>query len=416
MSDRRRGSSGWRAVALLLVAGGPACAGSGPQVPTSRTAIIDTRHGRAALVLDFDRMEGERTEIDRLLASHDAEVALISAPGAGIWKRLRDLAPPRVQITLVEACADGRTAACTREAGRFIEQLRDGPAWAPTGAIVEDEIAGSAAAPPTIVVPTGQFQINVIGPGGSWMERQAGRPVRLLRQIAVARTETTVAQFRRFVEASGYRPGKGCWHHTREQVWESHEDADWTKPVFSQGPDHPVTCITFEDATAYAAWLTAKTGHTWRLPTEAEFEFFNRSGHVGRFGVDAPSVTDLCAKTNGADQTSGLAYANACDDGFAATAPAGSYPANAFGLFDTTGNVWELTTDCVGREFVRVLKDRLRLAPSNASASGSTDCRGRHVVRGGAFLSSPGNLEPSYYRLEGYRANRTGFRVVRELP
>ena len=177
-----------------------------------------------------------------------------------------------------------------------------------------------------------------------------------------------------------------------------------------------MTCVTFDDARAYAAWLTAATGHTWRLPTEPEAEFFVRSGHSGRFGVDAATVTDLCSKANGADRASGLAYANACDDGFAATAPVASFPANAFGLFDATGNVWELTSDCMRRDIGRVLRDNLGLAPSDASTGGDSECPGRHVVRGGAFLSSPRNLEAVHRDIEAYRSNRAGFRLVRELP
>jgi formylglycine-generating enzyme required for sulfatase activity len=403
--------------ALLLAAVLTACSAppSSP-LPTSPVTFIDGRHGRVALVLDLDGADRDPAEVDRLLEGGTTDVGMISAPAGAGWRRAGAREPGRLRVAIVEACAGGRTEACARESTRFIAAWRNGLLGPPTGAVIEDAIPGWPAAPAAIVIPTGQFTTGDTGGRETWFAGYAGRSVHLVRPIAVARTETTVAQFRRFVDASGYRPGRGCQHHTRDQIWETHAVASWLNPVIPQRADHPVTCVTFEDADAYAAWMTAVTGHTWRLPTEAEAEFFVRSGHTGRFGVDAATIADLCSRANGADQASGLAYANACDDGFAATAPVGSFPPNAFGLFDATGNVWELTSDCMRGEVVRVIRDTVGLAPSDASTSGNSDCHGRHVVRGGAFLSSPGNLEVAHREIEALRSNRAGFRLVRELP
>ena len=403
--------------ALLLTAGLSACtAPPDSPLPATRVTPIEGQRGRLMLVLDLESPERDPAEIDRLLAEGTTDVVMISRPDGDIWKRVRAGAPGRLRVAIVEACADGRTDTCTREASRFVAAWRSAPLSPPTGTVIEDAIAGAPATATAIVIPSGQFRTGIATERDSWMAGFAGRSVRLSRPIAVARTETTVAQFRRFVTTTGYRPGRGCQNHTRDQIWQTHAVASWENPVIPQTAEHPVTCVTFDDARAYAAWLTAATGHTWRLPTEPEAEFFVRSGHTGRFGVDTAAVTDLCSRANGADRASGLAYANACDDGFAATAPVASFPANAFGLFDATGNVWELTSDCMRRDISRVVRDNLGLAPFDASTGDDSECPGRHVVRGGAFLSSPGNLEAGHRDIEAYRSNRAGFRVVREQP
>jgi formylglycine-generating enzyme required for sulfatase activity len=412
-------SNGARAAcagALLAGAVLATCTTPPAQLPASRVTPLEGQRMRAVLVLDLESADRDPAEIDRLLADDATQVAMISRPDGAIWRRVRAGRPARLRVAIVEACAGGRTAACAREAARFVAAWRDAPLGPPTGTIIEDAISGSPPAPPAIVIPTGQFTTGVDAGNETWLSRHAGRSVHLVRPIAVARTETTVAQFRRFVHATGYRASRGCQSHRRDQIWVTHGVASWENPVIVQTADHPVTCVMFEDGQAYAAWLTTATGHRWRLPTEPEAEFFVRSGHAGRFGVDAAKVTDLCSSANGADRSSGLAYANACDDGFDATAPAGSFPPNAFGLFDATGNLWELTSECMGREINRVLRDNLGLAPSDASTGGDGRCYGKHVIRGGAFLSSPRNLEAALRDIENARSNRVGFRLVRELP
>lgn len=412
-------SEGGRAAcvaALLLSALLSACATPAAPLPGSRITPIEGQRNRTMLVLDVESTDRDPAEIDRLLADTATDVVMISRPDGAIWKRVGARTPARLRVAIVEACAGGRSDACTREAARFVSAWRDAPLGPPTGTVIEDAIPGLPPAPPAIVIPTGQFTTGVDAGGETWLSRHAGRSVHLVRPIAVARTETTVAQFRRFVEATGYRAGRGCQHHSHDQIWRMHDLASWESPVITQTAEHPVTCVMFENAQAYAAWLTTATGHTWRLPTEPEAEFFIRSGRAGRFGVDAATVTDLCASANGADRATGLPYANACDDGFAETAPVGSFPPNAFGLLDATGNLWELTSDCMGRDIGRVVRDNLGLAPSDASVSGDSRCHGKHVVRGGAFLSSPRNLEAAHREIEDARSNRAGFRVVRELP
>jgi len=287
----------------------------------------------------------------------------------------------------------------------------DGDRVATAGTVIADPLRSGGVAPSMVVIPDGTLRVSEADADSraAWMTRfTAGVP----RRIAVARTETTVASFGRFVTATGVRIEKGCRYHTVQQEWKLAEAASWSAPGFPQQDDYPVTCIAYEDAQAYATWLSAETSAPYRLPTELEFEFFNRAGHDGAYSADVRRVTDLCSKTNGADRSAQFAYAYPCVDGYEFTAPVGSFPANGFGLYDTTGNLWELTTDCWRSDYLRAAWHLVGFdAPPHIGS-----CHGRHVVRGGSFISSPTNLQIAKREIEGYRSTRTGFRLVRDLP
>ena len=167
----------------------------------------------------------------------------------------------------------------------------------------------------------------------------------------------------------------------------------------------PVINVSWDDAQAYAAWLSKKTGQRYRLPTEAEWEFAARAGMPGsRYWGDDPKLA--CLYANVWDQSFG------CDDGYAdKTAPVGSFRSNPFGLQDVLGNVWEWVADC--------WHDSYQGAPNDGSDwEDKKGCdSGRRVLRGGSWGS-----EPVYVRAAarlrnnpGYGNNFIGFRLARTL-
>jgi formylglycine-generating enzyme required for sulfatase activity len=177
-----------------------------------------------------------------------------------------------------------------------------------------------------------------------------------------------------------------------------------------------VACISFDDATAYVLWLQQKTGQSYRLLTEAEWEYAARAdtttvrywGDDVKTSCDYANVLDLKAKTTitGASNWSNFN----CDDGHAFTAPVGSYKANGFGLYDMLGNVWEWTQDC--------WNDNYSGAPTDGSAWTAGDCSKR-VARGGAWYVDPLLYLRAAYRYRGSNEGRGsggGFRVARSLP
>jgi len=184
--------------------------------------------------------------------------------------------------------------------------------------------------------------------------------------------EVTFAEYDRYVEATGaYRP----------------DDAGWGRG------QRPVIIVTWLDATAYAEWLSRETGKSYRLPTDAEWEYAARAGTATpySFGSD---VSKLCDYGNGWDQTAqrknGGAVDAACDDGYYRTAPVGQYKANAWGLHDVHGNVWELTCS----EYVSDYDG------SEVKCLSKSDASSFRVARGGSWSDYPRNLRS---------ANRTGF-------
>ena len=189
--------------------------------------------------------------------------------------------------------------------------------------------------------------------------------VRITRAFWLGQTEVTVAQFRRFVEAAGYRPeseadGTGGYGFnatydpstsTRGDAFEGRDPKySWRNPGFPQGDDHPVVNVTWNDAVAMAKWLSVQEGATYRLPTEAEWEYAARAGTRSRFNTgDDPR--QLLRGANVFDQDAAVhwphwrAFALNGSDGHAFTAPVGRFAPNAFGLHDMHGNVWEWCAD-----------------------------------------------------------------------
>ena len=139
------------------------------------------------------------------------------------------------------------------------------------------------------------------------------------------------------------------------QKWELQEGRSWRDPGFAQTGSHPAACLNWNDAQAYAKWLSGKTGKVYRLLSEAEWEYSARGqtqpGNYPRYFF-GDSEADFCKYGNGADQTAQKQIPGVkdwtvlpCSDGYAYTSPVGSFRPNAFGLFDMAGNVWEWVED-----------------------------------------------------------------------
>ena len=189
--------------------------------------------------------------------------------------------------------------------------------------------------------------------------------VRITRPFYMARHEVTVDQFRRFLRASGYVPqsiadGTGGYGYnpsydpastTRGDAFEGrHRRYSWENPGFSQAGDHPVVNVTWHDAKALADWLTSEEGRQYRLPTEAEWEYACRAGtsthyHSGDDPGSLGKVANVFDQDAAPHWEKWSQFAISMSDGYAFTSPVGQFEANAFGLHDMHGNVWEWTAD-----------------------------------------------------------------------
>jgi len=250
----------------------------------------------------------------------------------------------------------------------------------------------------------------VVLPAGSYRMGSPSYEVTIAAPFAIGRHEVTVADFGRFVDETGYSAGSSCRTYESGE-WESRAGRGWRNPGFGQSGRHPVACVNWNDAQAYAAWLSRQTGEEYRLPSESEWEYAARAGTAtARYWGEGES--GQCRHANGADASTKDRYSGwtvaSCRDGHVHTAPAGSFAANRWGLHDVLGNVWEWTEDCWNGSYAG--------APSDGSAWEYGDCA-RRVWRGGSWYNQPSRLRAvSRYRFTtGYRINYLGFRVARTL-
>lgn len=237
--------------------------------------------------------------------------------------------------------------------------------------------------------------------------------------LAVGKYEVTVGQYRAFIEDTGYQPSDSC-HVMRNvdgvEVYDDQPGYSWQHPSYPVEDNFPVTCVTWEDARAYADWLSRETGYDYRLLSEAEYEYATRAGtDTAYYWGDDPKRTEACQYSNQPDwtladhldnDTRGFRYRFQCDDGYPFTAPVGQYEPNAFGLYDMLGNAWEFVQDCWHDNYVD--------APADGSAwmtGGDCDVR---VMRGGSWGNTPWFARSSNRAqvLVNYAGHSFGFRVA----
>ena len=268
--------------------------------------------------------------------------------------------------------------------------------------------------PSMVVVPPGQF---VMGEDhysrmrdGSLRPHGPARRIDIKRAFAVARFEVTEAEFTAFVSASGYRIESDC----------GLSDQELADTVGRAPAALPVVCVSWRDANAYADWLSQLTGQSYRLLTEAEWEYVALAGSTEMWPWGA-TAEEICRYANVLDESAMAvlqehpvsrvpgAAAN-CSDGAATRSPVGRYAANAFGVYDMVGNVWEWVADC------SVLPYPDRPTDGSAVLLTSEACTHR-AIRGGSWRS---RLERQRVTFRGRdpedaRSDIFGFRVARSV-
>jgi formylglycine-generating enzyme required for sulfatase activity len=246
--------------------------------------------------------------------------------------------------------------------------------------------------------------------------------VRITKPFYLGTYHVTRGQFRQFVKDSGYKtdaekaaiPGALALNPEKEKL-EFKKKYSWRNVGFRQTDEHPVVNVSWNDAVEFCKWLSKKEGKTYRLPTEAEWEYACRAGTTTRYySGDDPET--LAKVANIADATFKAEFPSRdgtikASDGYVFTSPVGQFKPNAFGLYDMHGNAWQWCADWYGSDYYRKSPKEDPRGPKDDS-----EARGR-VQRGGSWPVSP-NLVRSAQRTmcnPDMRNNTSGFRVVRTL-
>jgi len=243
---------------------------------------------------------------------------------------------------------------------------------------------------------------SVSGEAGRADNEGPQHEVRIPKAFAVGRFVVTRGEFAAFASATGYKTDGGAYVWTGKE-WKLDPKKSWCDPGFAQDDSHPVVCVNWNDARAYIAWLNGVSGASYRLLSEAEWEYACRAGSSTPFWWGT-SITPEQANYNG-DYTYNRGPKGAYRQ---KTVPVESFKRNPWGLFQMHGNVWEWCEDC--------WNDSYKDAASDGSARTTGDCD-MHVLRGGSWYLYPQSLR-SARRVGISRVNRfnyIGFRVARTL-
>jgi formylglycine-generating enzyme required for sulfatase activity len=275
------------------------------------------------------------------------------------------------------------------------------------------DCADETPCPTMIVLPAGKFLMGSPDKEkGHQADESPQHEVTIPASFAVMKAEVTRGQFAQFVQEQKYQTTGGCYSWVKDK-FELNAKADWRNPGFEQTDLHPAVCISWNDAAAYAKWLSGKTGKTYRLLSEAEWEYAARAGSTTRYSFGDRSE-DLCSHANVADRTAKAEFKDwtiaECSDGFVHTAPVKTYRPNTWGLYDLHDNAWEWVADCWHKDY--------KGAPSNGSAWTSSCAGGeRRVLRGGGWSYFPDSTRSAdrNWNAPHYRNDNTGFRLARTL-
>ncbi len=253
--------------------------------------------------------------------------------------------------------------------------------------------------------------------------------VRITKPFYLGKYHVTRGQFRQFVADTGYKTesernqktGAIGWNPDTKE-FEGNKKYSWRNAGFEQTDEHPVVSVSWNDAVAFCKWLTKKEGKTYRLPTEAEWEYACRAGTTTRYysGDDPETLAKL---GNVADATAKAKFPNwkytiKASDGYVFTSPVGSFKPNAFGLYDMYGNARQWCSDRYGEDYYATSPTDDPTGPDTGSITEMgkiISLRDIRVVRGGSWFfwpfvagSARRNGDVQYNRLLS-----VGFRVAR---
>jgi len=260
------------------------------------------------------------------------------------------------------------------------------------------------------------MKLILVPPGDYFMGPFKGHHVRITRPLYFGVYEVTRGQFARFVDDTNFKtmaetkPGGMRLEDSAKPIkFEPQRRYTWRDPGFSQEDDHPVVQIGWGDATAFCEWLSRKEGKTYRLPTEAEWEYACRAGTFTRL-YNSHELEDGTKIGNIADATAKAVFPHwdrgvKSSDGYVYTSPVGRFAPNNFGLYDMIGNAGEWCSDWYDSDYYEHSPENDPTGPDKGTM---------HVGRGGGFTDVPGTRY-RYYGVDVYRRPDGGFRVVCEI-
>jgi len=245
--------------------------------------------------------------------------------------------------------------------------------------------------PQMVVLPTGTFTMGTPDDEMGRQDDESPRhPVTFTKPFAISRFQITAEEWAAYQKEAGIviadgddRPGRRCTN---------------SKPSYKQGPRQPAVCMSYHDVEQYVAWLSKKTGEHYSMVSEAQREYAARGGSAGPFPFEPDANYEISKNAN--------VYGP--KDGYSYSSPVGSFPPNAFGVYDMHGNVYEWVADCY--------HDSYSGAPADGSAWKEAGCK-VVSIRGNDWGEAP-IFSRSGNRNNAYADNRgdwIGFRVAREL-
>ena len=374
-------------------------------IALKQAEIIDNKNPRYLTVSRHIRGQLNQTIQQQTVLANLALDGLRIKPAQDYYARAKIILPKHPEVIALAKRLDE-----VRHYGRLKPNQFFTDAW-----------AMSNPAPEMVVIPYGSLQMGAPRDLTSALPQELPRhAVVFKRGFAIARNEISVGQFRQFIESTGYqtRATARRWSMVFDEKGGSmtkRENIDWHHDHLGRiaKDDLPVVHVNLDDAQAYAKWLSEKTGLVYRLPSEAEFEYVLRAGNdrIYPWGNQAPKKVVANLAGAGDKSTQNRSWGNAIAgyrDFHWGAAPVRSFPKEAWGTFDMSGNVEEWVQDC--------WHDSYQRAPTDSSAWVNPGCK-MGVTRGASWASSLDEARVSFRTETPMKTHnaRIGFRVVRAL-
>jgi len=270
--------------------------------------------------------------------------------------------------------------------------------------------------PEMVVVPSGNFIMGEKAKqGDKFRITEPKHKVTIAKPFAIGKFEVSREEYERFIIATGHDVGNNCW--TVEPGGSKYrKNRSYRVTGIPRVDSYPTVCVNWQDAKAYIKWLNTvmkREGKkaTYRLPTEAEWEYVARAGQSSKYD-DSKGIRNLCDYANFAGQETPYKWkVKHCTDGHKKLSPVGTFKPNLWGVHDMRGNVQEWVEDCAHFNYTG--------APTDGSAwlsANRGNCTMR-ILRGGGWTSAPESLTAGarHYTKTNDRTVIYGFRVVKDL-